>query len=110
MYHITVSADSPSRAPARHETPPHLLHAQGSKSTIGDPEEEGRTLVKPEPELCDVELEEEEGRRKEDAEKSEEKELEEDEEFCNKVQHAEQATAVEERPTKKAKIVRKSKK
>ena len=66
--------------------------------------------MKPEPELCDVELEEEEGRRKEDAEKSEEKELEEDEEFCNKVQHAEQANAVEERPTKKAKIVRKSKK
>ena len=62
--------------------------------------------MRPEPELCDVELEEEEGRRKEDAEKSEEK----DEEFCNKVQHAVQANAVEERPTKKAKIVRKSEK
>jgi hypothetical protein len=67
-------------------------------------------MVRPEPELCDEELEEEEGRRKEDAEKSEEKDLEEDEEFYNKVQHAVQANAVEEKPTKKAKIVRKSKK
>jgi hypothetical protein len=49
------------------------------------------TLVRPEPELCDVELEEEEGRRKEDAEQSEGKELEEDEESCNKAQHAVQA-------------------
>ena len=61
------------------------------------------TLVRPEPELCDVELEEEEGRRKEDAEKSEEKDLEEDEEFCNKVQHAVQANAARRGPRKKPK-------
>jgi hypothetical protein len=63
-----------------------------------------------EPELCGDELEEGQGRRKEDVEKSEEKDLEEDEEFYNKVQHAVQANAVEERPTKKAERVRKSKK
>ena len=38
-----------------------------------------------EPELCGDELEEGQGRRKEDVEKSEEKDLEEDEEFYNKV-------------------------
>ena len=59
--------------------------------------------MKPEPELCDVELEEEEGRRKEDAEQSEGKELEEDEESCNKAQHAVQANAVRRGPRKKPK-------
>ncbi len=63
------------------------------------------TLVRPEPELCDVEKkkEEEQGRRKEDAEKSEEKDLEEDEQFCNKVQHAVQANAARRGPRKKPK-------
>ena len=63
-------------------------------------------MVRPEPELCDEELEEEEGRRKEDAEKSEEKDLEEDEEFYNQVQHAVQAMEVVERPTNKGKSFR----
>jgi hypothetical protein len=69
-----------------------------SKTMGGHAEEEGRTLVRPEPELCDDESEGEE-ERKEEIGKCEE-DLEEGEKFYNKLQHADQAMAVEERPTK----------
>jgi hypothetical protein len=71
-----------------------------------------RTLVRPEPQLCDDESEEEVGRRrrrKESPEKSKEEDLEEDEEFYNQVQHAVQALAVEERTTNKGKSLRPTK-
>jgi len=51
------------------------------KTIGGHPEEEGRTLVRPEPELCDDESEEDEGRRKEERGKREE-DLEEGERAC----------------------------
>ena len=75
----------------------------------GHPEEEGRTLVRPEPELCDDESKGEEGGRKAEIGKSEE-DLEEGEQFYNKLHHTDQAMSVEERPTKTDKRVWKSKK
>lgn len=65
--------------------------------------------MRPEPELCDDESEGEEGRRKEEICKSEE-DLEEGEQFYNKLQHADQAMAVEDWPMKTDERVRTSKK
>ena len=89
----------------------HLIFSvdDGDMQTMGGhAEEEGRTLVRPEPEFCDDESEGEE-ERKEVIGKCEE-DLEEGEKFYNKLQHADQAMAVEERPTKIDKRVWKSKK
>ncbi len=65
--------------------------------------------MRPEPELCDDESEGEEGKRKEEIGKSEE-DLEEGEQFYNKLQNADQAMAVEDWPMKTDKRVRTSKK